>query len=130
MRVGDTELEDVEVARFMGALRVGLGVAMFLAPNKVVSSWTGQRDESLPAKQALRGMAIRDIAIGLGLVKAVELQSPTRGWLEAGAVSDAGDAVATLMSWREFGGIRGAFWFAIEAGSALLHMQLAEALND
>lgn len=130
MRVGEMELEDVEVARFMGALRVGLGVAMFLAPNKVARSWTGQRDESLPAKQALRGMAVRDIAIGLGLVKAVELESPTRGWLEAAAFSDAGDAAATVVSWREFGNVRALFWLAVEAGSALLHMQLAQALDD
>src|ERR687895_2756632 len=103
MRVGEMELEDREVARVMGALRVGVGVAMFVAPNKVAKSWTGDGTESLPSTLALRGMAARDIAIGLGLVKAVELGTPTRGWLEAGAFSDAGDALATLMAWRELG---------------------------
>lgn len=130
MKVGEMELEEREVARFMGALRVGLGVAMFVAPNKVVKSWTGDGTQSLPSTMALRGMAVRDIAIGLGLVKAVELETSTRGWLEAGALSDAGDAVATLLSWRELGGVRRLFWFATEAGAAVLQMQLAEALDD
>lgn len=130
MRVADMELEEREVARIMGAMRVGLGVAMFVAPNKVAKSWSGERAESLPSTLALRGMAARDIAIGLGLVKAVELGTPTRGWLEAGAFSDAGDAVATLMAWRELGGVRRLLWLAVEAGAAVIQMQLAEALDD
>ena len=130
MRVADMELEEREVARIMGAMRVGFGVAMFVAPNKVAKSWTGDRTVSLPSTLALRGMAARDIAIGLGLVKAVELGTPTRGWLEAGAFSDAGDAVATLMAWRELGGVRRLFWLAVEAGAAVVQMQLAEALDD
>jgi hypothetical protein len=124
------ELEDVEAARILGAIRVGVGAAMFLAPNKVAKSWTGDDSVSLPSTLALRGMAVRDMAIGIGLVKAVELGTSTRGWLEAGALSDAGDALATLMSWRELGGARRLFWLAVEAGSAVLGMQLAEALDD
>jgi hypothetical protein len=130
MRVGEMELEDVEAARVLGALRVGFGAAMFLAPNRVAKSWTGDDTVSVPSTLALRGMGIRDIAIGLGLVKAVELGTPTRGWLEASALADAGDAVATLMSWRELGGARRLFWLAAEAGAAVLAMQLAEALDD
>jgi hypothetical protein len=75
-------------------------------------------------------MAIRDVAIGLGLVKAVELGGPTRGWLEAAALSDAGDAVATLFAWRELGGVRRLFLVAVEAGAAVLQMQVAESLDD
>jgi hypothetical protein len=130
MRVGEMELEDRDVARFMGALRAGLGVAMFVAPRKVARSWSGEEADSLPTTLALRGMAIRDIALGLGLVKAVDSGSATRGWLEAAALADAGDAVATLFAWREMGGIRRLFWFGTEAGAALLQMQLAEALDD
>ncbi|HEY7873909.1 MAG TPA: hypothetical protein VIG64_02185 [Actinomycetota bacterium] len=130
MQVGDMELEDVDVARFMGALRAGLGVAMFVAPRKVVRSWTGEEGESLPSTMALRGMAVRDIALGLGLAKAADSGGRTRGWLEAAALSDAGDAVATLFSWRELGGVRRIFWFAVEAGAAVLQMQLAEALDE
>jgi hypothetical protein len=130
MRVGEMEFEDVEVARFMGALRVGLGVAMFVAPNRIAKAWTGEDDQSLPTTQAMRGMAIRDIAIGLGLVKAVELETSTRGWLEAAALADAGDALATLLEWRRFGGLRGLLWFATEVGAGLLQMQLAQSLDD
>jgi hypothetical protein len=130
MRVAEVELEDREVARIAGAVRVGLGVATFLAPHRAARFWTGESGESLPSTLAARGMAIRDIAIGLGLVKAVELGGPTRGWLEAAALSDAGDAAATLFAWRELGGVRRLFLVAVEAGAAVLQMQLAETLDD
>ena len=130
MRVGEMEVEDLQVARMLGAVRAGLGVAMFVAPRRVARSWTGANDEGVPTTLALRGMAARDIALGLGLVKAVDSGASTRGWLEAGAMSDAGDAVATLFSWKEMGGIRRLWWFAIEAGTAVFAMQLAEALED
>ena len=130
MRVGEMELEDVEVARCLGAVRAGLGVAMFVAPRRVAQSWSGESNDALPTTLALRGMAIRDIAIGLGLVKALDSGGRTRGWLEAGALSDAGDAVATLFAWREMGGVRRLFWLATEVGSALIHAQLAQTLED
>lgn len=63
-------------------------------------------------------------------MKAVDSGGATRGWLEAGALADAGDAVATLFSWKELGGVRRLFWFAIEAGAAVLAMQVAESLDD
>lgn len=130
MRIGDTELEDVEVARFLGALRVGLGIGMFLAPRRVLKTWTGEADRSLPSTLALRGMAARDIALGMGLLMAIENGSPQRGWLEAGALADAGDALATLADWRRMGGIRGLFWLIAEAGSALVESRLAQTIDD
>lgn len=57
MQLGEMELEDVQVARTLGAVRAGLGVAMFVAPRRVARSWTGDDDESLPSTLALRGMA-------------------------------------------------------------------------
>jgi hypothetical protein len=130
MQVGEMELEDVEVARFLGALRVGLGVAMFLAPRRVLKTWTGEGDGSLPSTVALRGMAVRDIALGGGILLAIENDAPKRGWLEAVALADAGDAVATLVDWRRMGGLRGLFWFAVEAGTALVEAQVAQTIDD
>jgi hypothetical protein len=130
MQLGETELEDVEVARFMGALRVGAGIALLLAPRRVARVWTGESGEPLPATLALRGMGARDVALGMGLLMALETGSPARGWLEGAALSDATDAAATLLDWRRMGGFRGLFWLAMEAGTALLQAQLAQTIDD
>lgn len=130
MRLGEMEMEDLEVARFFGALRLGFGIGMFLMPRRVLKTWTGVPGDALPSTLALRGMAGRDIAIGMGLLMAIENGKPKRGWLEAGALSDAADATATIMDWKRLGGLRGAFWLAVEAGSAFLQSQAAATIDD
>jgi hypothetical protein len=130
MRLGEMEMEDVEVARFFGALRLGVGIGMFLMPRRVLRSWTGQSADDLPSTIALRGMAGRDIAIGMGLLMAIENGTAKRGWLEAAALSDAADATATIMDWKRMGGLRGAFWLAVEAGSAFIQSQVAATIDD
>lgn len=129
MRIGEAELEDLEVARFLGALRVGFGVAMFLMPRRVLKTWTGERAGDLPSTLALRGMAGRDLAIGMGILMAIENGTPVRGWLEGAALSDAADALATLADWKRMGGLRGLFWLTVEAGTALVEAQLAQTID-
>ncbi len=59
------------------------------------------RDARLPANRALgRAMGGRDLAIGLGAVLAMKHQAPARGWIEAGALADASDVLATVLAWR------------------------------
>ena len=130
MQLGEMEMEDLEVARFFGALRLGLGVAMFLTPRRTLRTWTGESGKALPSTLALRGMAGRDIAIGLGLLMAIENGTPKRGWLEAGALADAADATATILDWKRMGGLRGAFWLAMEAGAAFVQSQVAATIDD
>lgn len=130
MRLGEMEMEDLEVARFFAALRLGVGLAMFLAPRRILRTWTGESGDALPSTIALRGMAGRDIAIGLGLLMAIENDAPKRGWLEASALSDAADATATILDWKRLGGLRGAFWFALEAGSAFIQSQAAATIDE
>lgn len=130
MQLGEMEMEDLEVARFFGALRLGLGIGMFLMPRRVLKSWTGENAGDLPSTLALRGMAGRDVAIGLGLLMAIENDSPKRGWLEAGALADAADATGTILSWKRLGPVRGAFWLALEAGAAFIQSQVATTIDE
>ena len=124
------DFSDEDLARAFGWLRVIAGAALFLMPRLGTRAWTGEDAEDAPTELAVRGFGIRDVAIGAGLLTAIERGAPVRGWLEAGAMSDAGDAVGTLLSWRGLGKPRGIFWFLTEAGSALLGMSLAEKLDD
>ncbi len=123
------EWSDEDLARGFGWLRVILGLGLFLFPRLTTNTWTGEKPLDAPTNLAVRGMGVRDMAIGAGLLTALERGAPVRGWLEAGAMVDAGDALGTLFSWRGLGKPRGVFWFLTEAGSAAAGLTLAERMD-
>ena len=59
----------------------------------------------------------------------LERGAPVKGWLEAGVLSDSGDAAATLMQWRELGTPRALFWLTAEVGAAWAGSRLAQSLD-
>jgi len=123
------EWNDEDLARGFGWLRLLFGLAMFLFPGLATRTWTGDNADDAPTNLAVRGMGVRDMAIGAGLLTAMERGAPVRGWLEAGAMVDAGDALGTLVSWRGLGKPRGVFWFLTEVGSAAFAITLAERVD-
>ena len=120
---------DRDVARALGWLRVIAGIVLFFMPKLGTRTWTGERVDEAPTELSVRGMGVRDVAIGAGLLTALERGAPARGWLEAGAMVDAGDALGTLFSWRGMGKPRGVFWFLTEVGSAALGLTLADRID-
>jgi hypothetical protein len=73
--------------------------SLFLAfPRPLVRTWTGSDDRRIiPLGRAI---GVRDLALGLGALLALNRDAPARGWFEAAVVSDAVDAVATLLAFR------------------------------
>jgi len=123
------EWSDEDVARAYGWMRVIVGLGLFLFPRLATRTWTGEDGEDAVTNLAVRGMGARDMAIGAGVVTALERGTPVRGWLEAGAMVDAGDALGTLFSWRGLGKPRGVFWFLTEVGGAAFGLALAERID-
>lgn len=123
-------MNEKEMARMLGLARLGLGVVGFLAPTKTIRGWIGQEAKPYPTNMVMRGFAARDAAIGIGLLAALEKDGPVRGWLEASALSDLGDAIGTLAAWKDLPGLRRLLLLAIEVGSAAVGMQLAAELDD
>ena len=123
------EWSDEDLARGLAWVRVLAGLVLFFMPRFGTRGWTGETAEDAPTELAVRGMGVRDVAIGAGLLTALERGVPARGWLEAGAMVDAGDALGTLFSWRGMGKPRGVFWFATEVASAALGLSLAERID-
>ena len=123
------EVEDRDLARMIGLARVAIGIASFLAPTRFARLWTGERSDAAITPMAIRGLGARDVAIGIGLLNAIENGGSTRGWLEASALSDASDAVATLAEWGRLPGWRRLGLFGLEVGSALLGLRLAGELD-
>jgi hypothetical protein len=77
-----------------------------------------------------RAFGARDLAIGLGVVIALDRGTPVRGWIEAGALADAIDTAASLLAG---GSIPAAIrWpcIALGAGSTAAGMALAPNFDD
>jgi hypothetical protein len=77
-------------------------------------------------KVLARAFGARDLAIGLGIVIALDRGAPVRGWIEAGMLSDALDTMASLLAGDSIpAAIR---WpaIAVGAGSTAIGAQLAQ----
>ena len=81
--------------------RIAVGAGVAVAPKAVLGRLLG-RDSASPGAQLLaRAAGGRDVALGLGLLLAARHDAPVRGWLEAGTLADATDAVASLLAARQ-----------------------------
>ena len=123
-------MNERELARIFGLVRLAIGAIGVLAPQKSMRAWIGQEAKPYPTNMVVRGMAVRDAALGIGLLAALEKDGDARGWLEGMALSDLGDAIGTLGSWKDLPGFRRLGLLALEVGSAAYGMQLAAAVDD
>lgn len=87
--------DPVAVARGIAQGRLAIGVSMLLAPRGLTRRVLRGADASPDALTAWRMVGAREVALGLGCVLAARHASPAlRGWVEAGALADAGDVYA------------------------------------
>ncbi len=113
-------MNDKQLVRVLAATRVGLGTLFLLAPSFVARAWVGEGAGEPTAKALARALGARDAALGLGALLALEHGESTRGWLEAAALADAGDAIATLATWGDLPALRR--WFALVASASATYL--------
>lgn len=92
-----------QLLRLMAAGRIAVGAALTVAPGVSGRAWIGAAATDPPVKVMTRAMGIRDLALGLGTLRAIEDGQPLRPWAVLGAMSDAVDAAATLLALRRLG---------------------------
>ena len=86
-----------DVAIAVAAGRVALGAVALVSPAVVARPWVG--DDDGPSRAVLgRALGGRDVALGLGLLSAANHDRHLRGWVEAAALADSADVVATLLA--------------------------------
>jgi hypothetical protein len=110
------EPREIAIAQARG--RIAVGAAFFLAPGIAGRTWVGADGANKSSKLLSRAFGIRDLALGLGVVIAIDRGTPVRGWLEASALSDAGDFCATLLGLGTVPGISKLGVLALGAGSS------------
>jgi hypothetical protein len=123
------EMEDRDLARMLGLGRALIGATMVLAPRKAARSYMGEYDPPSSTAMSLRGLGARDIALGTGLLIAVENDGEVSRWLEAGALADAGDFLATLANFRELPTMRRLLWLVTAGSATYLGLRLAGTLD-
>ena len=84
----------------IGLGRIGIGASLLMAP-ALGRIWLGEAAGGAAAKAAARAIGGRDLALGVGLLLAHRRNEPITGWVAAGALADASDAAATLLSYRQ-----------------------------
>jgi hypothetical protein len=119
---------DLAIAQARG--RIAVGLAFLVAPALAGRLWVG--DDARPAGARVLGRAFgaRDLALGLGVVIALDRGAPVRGWLEASALADASDFTAGLLGADALPrGLRPGV-LALGAGSAALAGWLSRELDS
>ena len=122
-------MNDRDVAWALAAARASFGVAFLSAPALTTRRWLGPPSSVEPVKVFTRAIGARDLALGLGLLVALESGAPARPWLRAGAAVDALDTVATLAAFRHLPRVLRFAVLALGVGGAVTGVRLAAALD-
>lgn len=106
------------LALAVATLRVLVGAVAMAAPDRALRPWVGDGGRG-PARRVLaRSLGVRDLALGLGALVAARRGAPLRGWVEAGALADTGDAIGTAMSFGSLPRFGRLLVLAASAGAA------------
>jgi hypothetical protein len=93
-------MDDVALARVLGAGRVVLGAGLLVAPARLGRPWIGAVADTPGAQVALRGLGVRDLVLG-GIALHLAPHGAQGGRAaHACVVSDAVDLGATLAARR------------------------------
>ena len=106
------------IARFVAAGRIGFGVALIVAPERVTSLWLGSDAGRPGARVVTRGLGARDLALGVGALAATDSQ--LQPWVAGAIVADAADLVATVAAGKSLPRTGRALVGAVAAGGAVL----------
>jgi hypothetical protein len=85
-------------ARLIAGGRIGFGVALVLAPDKVTTRWLGDDAGRAGTAVVSRGLGARDVALGAGAL--VASADRLRPWVAAAILADTADLVSTLTAGR------------------------------
>ena len=112
-------MDERDLARTNGIGRALIGASLVLAPRLTTRAWLGDDASSAGTKVAARALGIRDLALGIGLVMALERRDPVRNWVAAAAAADGVDAAATLLAWGDLPRAGRVGVLALATGSAV-----------
>jgi hypothetical protein len=78
--------------------RIAIGVVSLVAPGLVGRAMMGPKGDLGGTRLFLRVVGARDLALGIGVLAALDRNAPVHGWLRASAVADGLDAAGSLLA--------------------------------
>jgi len=111
-------------------MRVVIGAVLLVAPGAAGRRWIGEPASDPRVKVALRGLGARDLALGLGALRALDRGEPARGWVQLAAVGDATDAVSSIVGARRLGLARAVATLVTAGGAAALGLTAADRVDE
>jgi hypothetical protein len=125
---------DRSVTRTLSGLiawgRVGIGVTALAAPTLMSRPWIGAPAADPSARVLARAMGGRDLAIGIGTLRALTVSDQeARPWVALGGTADLVDALSTLVAFRHLP--RRSRWgiLAVTLGAAVASTRAAVSLD-
>jgi hypothetical protein len=91
-------MEARDLAVGLAGGRIAIGVVSLLAPGRVGRAMMGPDGDSGGTRLFLCVVGARDLALGIGVLAALDRSAPVRGWLRASAVVDGLDAVGSVLA--------------------------------
>ncbi len=119
------ELDAPTAARAIATARIGAGVVFVVAPKWSMRKWTGEFSDTAAGRMGARGLGGRDLAIGIGTIRALQTGRGARDWVRAGALADATDALAVLSAFGRLPKIRRLLYLASAVGATYLGIYLS-----
>ena len=78
--------------------RIAIGVVSLLVPGLLGRAMICSEVNSGAVRLLLRVVGARDLALGIGVLVALDRDAPVRGWLRASAVADGLDGVGSVLA--------------------------------
>jgi hypothetical protein len=105
-----------QLAAINGIARCVVGGAALALPRLPLAPWVGEARDNEAVRLLARALGGRDLALGVGVLLALRKDAPARGWVEAGALADAGDVLVTLAALKRLP--RRGRWVVLASASA------------
>jgi hypothetical protein len=111
--------------------RVAIGCTALVAPAVVARPWIGADAESSTSRLLARTMGGRDLAIGIGTLRALgRSDSEARPWVALGGTADTVDALATIVAFGSLPARSRWSILAVTVGAAVVSTRAAIALDS
>lgn len=118
------------LARLVAVGRIGIGCTALAAPTLMTRPWIGEAAGAADARLLARTMGGRDLALGLGTLRALQMDdSEARPWVALAGMADAVDATVTLLAFRRLPRVTRWGILAATVGAAVVSFRVAVDLD-
>jgi hypothetical protein len=123
-------MDERQLLRIISAGRVAVGTAAVLLPRRVGRSWVGADADATGTRLFARAFGVRDLALGVATMQALDAGRPVRDLVRLGAACDAVDAAATVLALRQIGLRRALPVLAVAVGATAVGLTAADGIDD